>query len=78
MDCCGHALTRRNWMWGTILTSVGAVIGGGLEPRGSTAAAQTAAESAAFSRRTWEAAIHAAAGQPPNTASPIASLWRLG
>src|SRR5437764_13882345 len=35
-------------------------------------------ESAAFSRRTWEAAIHAAAGQPPNTASPIESLWRLG
>ena len=47
MDCCGHALTRRNWMWGTILTSVGAVIGGGLEPRGSTAAAQTAATASA-------------------------------
>ena len=26
----------------------------------------------------WQAAIHAAFGQPPNTASPIASLWRLG
>src|SRR4051794_36984185 len=47
MDCCGHALTRRNWMWGTILTSVGAMIGGGLEPRGSTAAAQTAATASA-------------------------------
>src|SRR5437899_3751646 len=47
MDCCSHALTRRNWMWGTILTSVGAVIGGGLEPRGSTAAAQTAATASA-------------------------------
>jgi membrane dipeptidase len=34
-------------MWGTILTSVGAVIGGGLEPRGSTAAAQTAATASA-------------------------------
>jgi membrane dipeptidase len=29
-------------MWGTILTSVGAMLGGGVEPHGSTAAAQTA------------------------------------
>ena len=46
MDCCGHghghALTRRRWMWGTVLSSVGALIGGGAGPRGSTAAAQTA------------------------------------
>ena len=42
MGCCGHALTRRNWMWGTMLTSVGAMLGGGVAPRGSTAAAQTA------------------------------------
>src|SRR5256885_15742178 len=47
MDCCGHALTRRKWMWGTIVASGGAVIGGGLEPRGSTAAAQTAATASA-------------------------------
>src|SRR5258707_3172264 len=49
MDCCGHghALTRRNWMWGTILTSVGAILGGGVEPRGSTAAAQTATTASA-------------------------------
>ena len=42
MECCGHALTRRNGMWGSILTSVGAMLGGGVAPRGSTAAAQTA------------------------------------
>ena len=30
MDCCGDALTRRNWMWGTILTSVGAMLAGGV------------------------------------------------
>jgi membrane dipeptidase len=48
MDCCGHghchghALTRRRWMWGTVLSSVGAMLGGGVGPRGSTAAAQTA------------------------------------
>jgi membrane dipeptidase len=44
MDCCGHghALTRRQWMWTAVLTSVGAMLAGGLGPRGSTAAAQTA------------------------------------
>jgi membrane dipeptidase len=43
MDCCGHGhvLTRRHWIWST-LTSVAAMVGGGVEPRGSTAAAQTA------------------------------------
>src|SRR5689334_19564452 len=42
MDCCGHALTRRHWMWGTMLTSVGVLLAGGGRPRGSTASAQTA------------------------------------
>jgi len=44
MDCCGHrhGLTRRGWLWSTMLSSVGAVLGGGAAPRGSTAAAQTA------------------------------------
>ena len=43
MDCCdhGHMLTRRRWIWST-LTSIAAMVGGGVEPRGSTAAAQTA------------------------------------
>jgi membrane dipeptidase len=49
MDCCGHAdaLTGRQWMWGTALTSVGAMLGGGAAPRGSTAAAQTAVTASA-------------------------------
>ena len=44
MDCCGHAhsLDRRQWMWRTALASVGALLAGGIAPRGSTAAAQTA------------------------------------
>jgi membrane dipeptidase len=50
MDCCGHAhglchghaLTRRQWMWSTVLTSVGAMLTGSGGPLGSTAAAQTA------------------------------------
>jgi membrane dipeptidase len=44
MDCCshGHGFTRRQWMWGSTLASVSALVGGGVGPRGSTAAAQTA------------------------------------
>ena len=49
MDCCsiecgchGHGLTRRRWMWGAALTSVAAMLGGGVGLRGSTASAQTA------------------------------------
>ena len=48
MDCCCcHALSRRNWMWGTTLASIGAMLGGGVAPRGSTAAAETAATTSA-------------------------------
>jgi len=42
MDCCGHALAARQWMWSTALTSVGAMLAGEVGPRGSTAAARTA------------------------------------
>ena len=50
MDCCCVCCdgpTRRSWMWGTVLTSIGAMLGGGLSPRGSTAAAQTAENTSA-------------------------------
>jgi hypothetical protein len=50
MDCCCaccHGLTRRNWMWTTALASIGAMLGGGLAPSGSTAAAQTAENTSA-------------------------------
>src|ERR1700719_3557051 len=42
MDCCGHALAVRQWIWSTALTSVGAMLTGEVGPRGSTAAARTA------------------------------------
>jgi membrane dipeptidase len=44
MDCCGHshAPARRQSIWSTALTSVGAMLAGGAAPRGSTAAAETA------------------------------------
>ena len=41
MDCCsvecgchGHAFTRRRWMWGAALTSIAAMLGGGVGLRG--------------------------------------------
>jgi membrane dipeptidase len=42
MDCCHHALTLGISSWGVMLMSVGAMLGGGAAPIGSTAAAQTA------------------------------------
>jgi membrane dipeptidase len=43
MDCRGHgSFTRRQWIWNTVAASVIAMLGGGVGPRGSTAAAQTA------------------------------------
>src|SRR5882724_10006670 len=47
MDCCGHALAPRQWMWSSALTSVGAMLAGAVGPRGSTAAAQTAESASA-------------------------------
>lgn len=53
MDCCGgcnchgHAFTRRQWMWGTVVTSIGAMLTGSTALRGSTAAAQTAENASA-------------------------------
>jgi membrane dipeptidase len=54
MDCCsiecrchGHSFTRRRWMWGAALTSVAAMLGGGVGLRGSTAAAQVAENTSA-------------------------------
>ncbi len=42
MDCCGHAVTRRWWMWGSVMASVGAMVGGGVGRRAGAAAAETA------------------------------------
>ena len=40
--CCCQPLSRRRWMWGTVLTSLGALLTGGMAPPGTTGAAQTA------------------------------------
>ena len=94
MDCCGHghgichghALTRRQWMWATTLSSVGVMLGGGAGPRGSTAAAQTAeAASAALDvlRKSISVDVHTHGGKtgvtskaPPN--DDLANAMRAG
>ncbi len=78
MDCCshGHTLTRRQWMWSTALSSLGALLAGGLAPRGSTAAAETAETTTAalaLLRRSISVDVHTHGGTtgitsqaPPN------------
>ena len=39
MDCCGRAVTRRHWLWSTLLTSVGALSAGCVGRRGTGVAA---------------------------------------
>lgn len=39
MDCCGHAVTRRQWMWRTLLTSAATVISGCAGTRGNSVTA---------------------------------------
>src|ERR1700726_2078045 len=90
MDCCGHGhchgFTRRQWMWGSALTSVGARLGGGGRPRGSTAAAQTATTAAAaldVLRKSISVDVHTHGGTtgitskaPPN--DDLANRMRAG
>ena len=42
MDCCSHVVTRRTWMWGTALASVGAMLGGCATHGGGAGAAAAA------------------------------------
>ena len=92
MDCCGrclchgHAFTRRQWMWGTVVTSVGALLAGSMGPRGSTAAAQTAEDASAaldVLRKSISVDVHTHGGTsgitsqaPPNDA--LANGMRAG
>ena len=78
MDCCvhGHALTPRQWMSSTALTSVGAMLAGDIGPRGSTAVAQTAETASAaldVLRKSISVDVHTHGGKtgitskaPPN------------
>jgi membrane dipeptidase len=88
MDCCGHAhvLTRRQWIWSTALTSVAAMLAGGVASRGSTAAAQTAegaAAALAVLKKSISVDVHTHGGTtgvtskaPPN--ADLANGMRVG
>src|SRR5712692_2241391 len=88
MDCCGHghALTRRQWMWTAVLPSVGAMLAGGVGPRGSTAAARTAETASAalgVLRKSIAVDVHSHGGKtgitskaPPN--NDLADAMRAG
>ncbi len=86
MDCCGHALAPRQWMWSTALTSVGAMLAGEVGPRGSTAAARTAETASAaldVLRKSISIDVHTHGGKtgitskaPPN--DDLANAMRAG
>ena len=86
MDCCGHALAPRQWMWSTALTSVGAMLAGEVGPRGSTAAARTAETASAaldVLRKSISVDVHTHGGKtgitskaPPN--DDLADAMRAG
>src|SRR5215470_14947127 len=88
MDCCGHAhgFTRRRWIWNAALTSVAAMLSGGVAPRGSTAAAQKAESASAaldVLRKTISVDVHTHGGKtgitskaPPN--DDLAGAMREG
>src|SRR5712671_6159518 len=86
IDCCGHALAPRQWIWSTALTSVGAMLAGEVGPRGSTAAARTAETASAaldVLRKSISVDVHTHGGKtgitskaPPN--DDLADAMRAG
>src|ERR1700738_5548984 len=88
MDCCGHRLTLepRHSMWSPVLNSVGAMLAGGVGPRGSTAAARTAEPASAaldVLRKSISVDVHTHGGKtgitskaPPN--NDLANAMRVG
>jgi membrane dipeptidase len=88
MDCCGqgHALTPRQWMWSMAPPSLGAMLAGGVGPRGSTAAAETAETASAaldVLRKSISVDVHTHGGKagitskaPPN--DDLANAMRAG
>ena len=87
MDCCGHALTRRRWMWGTLLTSAGAMLAGcaGARDGTTTAGVADAPSSAALAvlRKSISVDVHTHGGTTgiTSTAPPsddLATSMRAG
>src|ERR1700730_982244 len=85
MDCCSHAVTRRTWMWGTALASVGAMLGGWADRGGepAAAAASDTAPALAVLRKSISVDVHTHGGTtgitsqaPPN--DDLATGMRAG
>jgi membrane dipeptidase len=88
MDCCGHehGLTPRAPIWSMALPPVGAMLAGGVGPRGSTAAARTAETASAaldVLRKTISVDVHTHGGKtgisskaPPS--GDLANAMRAG
>ena len=88
MDCCSqeHTLTPRCGMWRTAVPPVGGLLAGGIEPRGSTAAARTAETTSAaleLLRTSISVDVHSHGGTtgitshaPPN--DDLANAMRAG
>ena len=79
MLCCGHALTRRTWMWGTALSSLGAMFAGCASARPDDTPAPVLAAATALLREQVSVDVHTHAG--PNgitsrTAAPSDDIAR--
>jgi len=62
MNCCGHALTRRDWMWSTLLSSVGAMAAGCAGTRSEAPVAAPLAAATALLRDNISVDVHTHAG----------------
>src|SRR5262245_5826038 len=65
MNCCGYALTRRDWMWSTMLSSVGAMVAGCAGARTDAPAAApeaTLADATSLLRDNISVDVHTHAG----------------
>ena len=81
MNCCGHALSRRDWMWATMLSSVGAMFAGCAGTRAEAPAASEAplAAATALLRDNISIDVHSHAGAngiTSRTAPPSDDLAR--
>src|SRR5690242_17370951 len=82
MDCCSHVVTRRTWMWGTALASVGAMLGG-CASHGGAATGEDTGPALAVLRRSISVDVHTHGGTtgitskaPPN--DDLANGMRAG
>ena len=82
MTCCGHVLTRREWMWSAVLGSAGTVVGAGRSARAEAqaGAADSLAAATALLRDNVSVDVHTHGGPDgitsQATAGPTDELGR--